>query len=77
MRSKELRAQRAKLIEDARALISVDAPTAEQTARFDEMMAEETRRSTTAPSRRCPSFWGPSCKNSPTSSTDAAPGATT
>jgi HK97 family phage major capsid protein len=40
MKSKELRAKRAKLIEDARALISGDAPTAEQTAKFDEMMAE-------------------------------------
>jgi HK97 family phage major capsid protein len=40
MKSKELRAKRAKLIEDARALISSDAPTAEQTAQFDTMMAE-------------------------------------
>jgi HK97 family phage major capsid protein len=40
MKSKELRAKRAKLIEDARALISVDAPTAEATTKFDEMMAE-------------------------------------
>lgn len=40
MKSKELRAKRARLIEDARALISSDAPTAEQTAQFDTMMAE-------------------------------------
>jgi HK97 family phage major capsid protein len=40
MKSKDLRAKRAKLIEDARALISVDAPSAEDTAKFDAMMAE-------------------------------------
>ncbi len=40
MRSKELRAQRAKLIEDARALISGAVTTPEQNAKFDEMMAE-------------------------------------
>lgn len=40
MKSKELRAKRFKLIEDARALINVDNPTAEQTAKFDEMMSE-------------------------------------
>jgi HK97 family phage major capsid protein len=40
MRSKELRAKRAKLIEDARALIAVDAPGAEAHAKFDQMMKE-------------------------------------
>lgn len=40
MKSKELRAKRAKLIEDARALISSDAPSAEDTTRFDAMMSE-------------------------------------
>jgi HK97 family phage major capsid protein len=40
MKSKELRAKRFKLIEDARALIAGDAPTAEQTAQFDAMMTE-------------------------------------
>jgi HK97 family phage major capsid protein len=40
MTSRELRAQRAKLIEDARALISGDAPTAEDNAKFDAMMLE-------------------------------------
>lgn len=40
MKSKELRAKRAKLIEDAQKLISVDAPSAEDTAKFDAMMAE-------------------------------------
>jgi hypothetical protein len=40
MRSKELRAQRAKLIEDARALISGDSPSEEDTTKFDAMMAE-------------------------------------
>ncbi|MDP9010780.1 MAG: phage major capsid protein [Pseudomonadota bacterium] len=40
MKSKELRAKRAKLIEDARALISSDAPSAEDTAKFDAMMTE-------------------------------------
>lgn len=40
MKSKEVRAKRAKLIEDARALISGDAPSAEDTAKFDTMMAE-------------------------------------
>ncbi|MFT8522740.1 phage major capsid protein [Gluconobacter oxydans] len=40
MRSKELRAKRAKLISDARALINGETVTAEQNARFDAMMAE-------------------------------------
>lgn len=40
MRSKELRAKRAKLVEDARALISGDDPSAEDTAKFDAMMAD-------------------------------------
>ncbi|MBF0888069.1 phage major capsid protein [Gluconobacter cadivus] len=40
MRSKELRAKRAKLIADARALINGETVTAEQTAQFDAMMAE-------------------------------------
>ncbi|MBS1079247.1 phage major capsid protein [Gluconobacter kondonii] len=40
MRSKELRAKRAKLISDARALINGETVTAEQTAQFDAMMAE-------------------------------------
>ncbi|GAP24027.1 GTA major capsid protein [Gluconobacter frateurii NBRC 101659] len=40
MRSKELRAKRAKLISDARALINGETVTAEQNAQFDAMMAE-------------------------------------
>ena len=40
MRSKELRAKRAKLIADARALINGETVTAEQNAQFDAMMAE-------------------------------------
>lgn len=40
MKSKELRAKRFKIIEDARALIAGDSPTAEQNAQFDAMMAE-------------------------------------
>lgn len=40
MKSKELRAKRAKLIEDARALTTGDTMTAEQAAQFDAMMAE-------------------------------------
>ncbi|MBS1029148.1 phage major capsid protein [Gluconobacter albidus] len=40
MRSKELRAKRAKLIADARALINGETVTAEQSAQFDAMMAE-------------------------------------
>lgn len=39
MRSKELRQQRAKLVEDARALVNKDTPTAEDSAKFDELMA--------------------------------------
>lgn len=39
-KSLELRAKRAKLIEDARALISVDEASAENNAKFDAMMAE-------------------------------------
>ena len=38
MRSLDLRAQRAKLIEDARAVIDTDTPHAEDLAKFDEMM---------------------------------------
>ena len=38
--SKELRAKRFKLIEDARALISTEAPTAEDNAKFDAAMGE-------------------------------------
>ena len=40
MRSKELRAQRAKLIEDARALIAGENVSAESQKKFDDMMAE-------------------------------------
>lgn len=40
MKSKELRAKRAKLIEDARALISGDTVSAEDNAKFDTMMAD-------------------------------------
>lgn len=40
MKSKELRAKRAKLIEDARALANGDTMTAEQATQFDAMMAE-------------------------------------
>ncbi|MFT8944410.1 MAG: phage major capsid protein [Acetobacter pasteurianus] len=40
MKSKELRAKRAKLVEDARALTNGDTMTAEQAAQFDAMMAE-------------------------------------
>lgn len=40
MKSKELRARRAKLIEDARALVSSENPSAEDSAKFDAMMAE-------------------------------------
>lgn len=40
MKSKELRAKRAKLIEDARALIAGNNPSAENNAKFDQMMAE-------------------------------------
>lgn len=39
MRTKELRAQRAKLIEDARREIEGDNPTAEQLAKYDEILA--------------------------------------
>lgn len=39
-KSKDLRAKRAKLIEDARALIGGDAPSAEDSAKFDAMMVE-------------------------------------
>lgn len=42
MKSKELRAQRAKLIEDARALIDADGSD-EAAAKFDEMMAEANK----------------------------------
>ncbi|WP_249211201.1 phage major capsid protein [Gluconobacter cerinus] len=40
MRSKELRAKRAKLISDARALINGETVTAEQNTQFDAMMTE-------------------------------------
>ena len=40
MNTKELRAKRATLIENARKLIDVEKPTAEQNAEFDAMMAE-------------------------------------
>jgi len=40
MKSKQLREQRAKLVADARALVSGEAPTAEQKAKFDEMMGQ-------------------------------------
>src|SRR3954449_4845369 len=43
MKSRELRARRAKLIEDARALISDKYCTAEETMKFDRMMAEADR----------------------------------
>jgi HK97 family phage major capsid protein len=40
MRSKDLRAERAKLITDARALVDKANPSAEDSAKFDAMMAE-------------------------------------
>lgn len=40
MKSKELRAKRAKLIDDARALTTGDTMTSEQASQFDAMMAE-------------------------------------
>ena len=40
MRTKYLRAQRAKLIADARALIDKDSPTTEELAKFDAMMKD-------------------------------------
>jgi HK97 family phage major capsid protein len=43
MKSRELRARRAKLIEDARALISDKYCTAEETMKFEKMMAEADR----------------------------------
>src|SRR4051794_19896111 len=43
MKSRELRAQRAKLIEDARALVGDRHCTAQDTLRFDKMMAEADR----------------------------------
>src|SRR3954447_16916981 len=43
MKSRELRARRAKLIEDARALIGDRHCTAEDTLKFDAMMAEADR----------------------------------
>lgn len=43
MKSKELRAKRAKLIEDARALTTADTMTEEQATQFDTMMAEADR----------------------------------
>ncbi|GAN61601.1 phage capsid protein [Acetobacter cibinongensis] len=43
MTSKELRAKRAKLIEDARALTSAESMTAEQVTQFDAMMAEASQ----------------------------------
>src|SRR4051812_7043479 len=43
MQSRELRARRAKLVEDARALISDRHCTAEDTLKFDRMMAEADR----------------------------------
>ena len=43
MKSRELRARRAKLIEDARALISDKYCSAEETMKFDRMMAEADR----------------------------------
>src|SRR4051812_36741037 len=43
MKSRELRARRAKLVEDARALIGDRHCTAEDTLRFDKMMAEADR----------------------------------
>src|SRR3954447_7303489 len=43
MKSRELRARRAKLVEDARALISDKHCTAEETMKFDRMMAEADR----------------------------------
>lgn len=43
MKSRDLRARRAKLIEDVRAMISDKYCTAEETARFDKMMNEADR----------------------------------
>src|SRR6476659_6111995 len=43
MKSRELRARRAKLIADARALISDKYCSAEETMKFDKMMAEADR----------------------------------
>jgi len=43
MKSRELRARRAKLIEDARALIGDKYCSAEETMKFDKMMAEADR----------------------------------
>ena len=43
MKSRELRARRAKLVEDARALISDKYCSAEETMKFDRMMAEADR----------------------------------
>ena len=43
MKSRELRARRAKLVEDARALVADRHCTAEDTLRFDKMMAEADR----------------------------------
>ena len=43
MKSSELRARRAKLVEDARALISDKYCSAEETMKFDRMMAEADR----------------------------------
>ena len=40
MTSKDLRAQRAKLISDARAMVSGATVTAEESAKFEVMMAE-------------------------------------
>ena len=40
MKTKELRAKRAKLIEDARALVTGENPSAEANAQFDAMLAE-------------------------------------
>src|SRR3954451_6254798 len=43
MKSRELRARRAKLVEDARALVSDRHCTSEDTIKFDKMMAEADR----------------------------------
>src|SRR3954467_7836904 len=43
MKSRELRARRAKLIEDARALIGDKYCSAEETMKFEKMMAEADR----------------------------------
>src|SRR3954452_16004493 len=43
MKSRELRARRAKLVEDARALVGDRYCTAEDTLKFDRMMAEADR----------------------------------